>query len=50
MLGSSVATPPSSWPHADSATRYGTVSRWFHGGMALGFSAVFAAALAHHFR
>lgn len=49
MLGSSVATPPSSWPHADSATRYGTVSRWFHWGMALCFAAVFAAALAHHF-
>lgn len=49
MLGSSVATPPSSWPHADSATRYGTVSRWFHWGMAWCFAAVFAAALAHHF-
>ncbi|HOM14294.1 MAG TPA: cytochrome b/b6 domain-containing protein [Rubrivivax sp.] len=49
MLGSSIATPPSRWPHADSAVRYGSVSRWFHWGMALCFAAVFAAALVHQF-
>ena len=49
MSASSTATPPSTWPHADSATRYGTVSRWFHWGMALCFAVVFAAALAHYF-
>lgn len=49
MLNSSVATPPSSWLHADSTMRYGTVSRWLHWGMAVCFAAVFAAALAHHF-
>lgn len=40
---------PSTWPHADSATRYGTVSRCFHWGMALCFAVVFAAALVRFF-
>ena len=46
---SSPLAPASTWPHPDSATRYGTVSRWFHWGMALCFVVVFAAALAHYF-
>ena len=46
---SSTLAPASTWPHPDSVTRYGTVSRWFHWGMALCFVVVFAAALAHYF-
>lgn len=49
MLGSSATTSPPSWPQADSAARYGTVSRWLHWGMAVCLAAVFAAALTHHF-
>ena len=49
MTAFPITTPPSTWPHPDSATRYGTVSRWFHWGMALCFAVVFAAALAHYF-
>lgn len=49
MLASSSITASPRWPHADSAIRYGTVSRWFHWGMALCFVGVFAAALVHHF-
>jgi cytochrome b561 len=33
----------------DSARRYGSVSRFFHWGMALCFAVVFAAAIAHYF-
>jgi cytochrome b561 len=40
---------PTPWPHADSARRYGTVSRVFHWTMALGFAVVFSAAVAHYF-
>lgn len=43
------ANASTTWPHADSAARYGTASRWFHWGMALCFALVFAAALAHYF-
>src|SRR6218665_3121431 len=45
----SSSSTPSTWPHADSASRYGTVSRVLHWGMALCFAIVFAAALAHYF-
>lgn len=38
---------PSSWPHPDSAARYGTVSRALHWAMAACLALVFAAALAH---
>lgn len=44
-----IANTPSTWPHTDSAVRYGTVSRLFHWGMALCFALVFTAALAHYF-
>ncbi|MDM0011127.1 cytochrome b [Variovorax sp. J22P168] len=37
------------WPRSDSTTRYGTVSRCLHWGMAACFAIVFAAALAHYF-
>lgn len=37
------------WPYPDSRPRYGTVSRLFHWGMALGFAVVFTAALVHFF-
>ena len=40
---------PTRWPHPDSATRYGSVSRLFHWGMALLFVVIFSAALAHYF-
>ncbi len=37
------------WPVPDSPARYGSVSRFFHWGMALCFAVVFSAALAHYF-
>ena len=41
--------PSASWPHPDSATRYGSISRIFHWGMALLFVVIFSAALARYF-
>jgi len=41
--------PEAAWPVPDSARRYGSVSRFFHWGMALCFAVVFSAALAHYF-
>ena len=38
-----------SWPVPDSATRYGSISRIFHWGMALLFVVIFSAALARYF-
>ncbi len=42
-------SPPFATTLADNASRYGTVSRALHWGMALCFAVVFAAALAHYF-
>ena len=38
-----------SWPVPDYATRYGSISRIFHWGMALLFVVIFSAALARYF-
>ena len=45
----SAPTAAASWPVPDSATRYGSVSRIFHWGMALLFVVIFSAALARYF-
>jgi len=37
------------WPHPDSPSRYGSISRLLHWGMAACFAVVFCAALAHYF-
>lgn len=44
----SAPTTTSSWPHPDSAQRYGSLSRLLHWAMAACFAAVFAAAIAHY--
>jgi cytochrome b561 len=44
---SAAEVSPGTWPHADSATRYGTVSRVLHWTMALCFAIVFTAATVH---
>ena len=51
MSASSITAPSArpQAPRAPSATRYDSVSRWLHWGMAVLFALVFATALAHYF-